>query len=219
MIEILHRYTKAVLYKSEPEDTIKGAVIEAVKSKADLRCADLQGADLQGADLRCADLRCAYLQGADLQGADLWCANLQGAYLQGANLRGADLRCAYLQGADLQGANLQGANEIPLITAAQSSIAADGLLIGWKKCQRGVIVKLSIPEDSKRSNATGRKCRCQFADVLEVIGAEVGISNRDATTEYRVGQRVICDEWCDDRWQECAGGIHFFITRAEAEAY
>jgi hypothetical protein len=22
-----------------------------------------------------------------------------------------------------------------------------------------------------------------------------------------------------DRWQECAGGIHFFITREEAEAY
>jgi len=30
---------------------------------------------------------------------------------------------------------------------------------------------------------------------------------------------VRCDKWDDDRWNECSGGIHFFLTRAEAEAY
>jgi hypothetical protein len=30
---------------------------------------------------------------------------------------------------------------------------------------------------------------------------------------------VVCDVWGEGRWVECAGGIHFFITRAEAEAY
>ena len=38
-------------------------------------------------------------------------------------------------------------------------------------------------------------------------------------TEYKVGQTVCCDEWDDDRWNECSGGIHHFITRAEAEAW
>ena len=175
---------------------IKDALVSAVK---------------QGADLRGAYLRGAYLQGADLQGADL-----RGAYLQGADLQGADL-----QGADLQGADLQGAKNADL-AIAMTRILPDGDLIGWKKCQGGVIVKLRIPSDSKRSHAFGRKCRCEFADVLEVIGGEVGLSQHGDSfpvVKYRVGQRVTCDKWCDDYTQECAGGIHFMITRLEAENY
>jgi hypothetical protein len=72
-----------LLFEFEKEDnSVKLALIEAVK----------QGADLQGADLRGADLRGAYLQGADLRGA----------YLRGADLQGADLRGAYLQGVKIK---------------------------------------------------------------------------------------------------------------------
>jgi len=55
--------------------------------------------------------------------------------------------------------------------------------------------------------------------VLEVIGAEFGISKHDRRTEYRVGKIVRCDKWNEDRWVECGGGIHFFLTRIEAENY
>ncbi len=92
-------------------------------------------------------------------------------------------------------------------------------MIGWKKCQDNVIVKLAIPEEAKRSHAFGRKCRAEFADVLEVIGADVGISQHDDKTEYRVGERVVPDSWSDDWQNECANGIHFFITKEEALAY
>jgi len=51
VIEILNRYTKAVLYTSTTAETIAEAVRGAV-----LRGADLSGADLRGADLRGADL-------------------------------------------------------------------------------------------------------------------------------------------------------------------
>lgn len=44
-------------------------------------------------------------------------------------------------------------------------------------------------------------------------------SQYDSAFIYRVGKTVRCDTWCEDRWQECAGGIHFFLTRAEAEAH
>ena len=82
-----------------------------------------------------------------------------------------------------------------------------------------MIVKLRIPADARRCHAFGRKCRAEFADVLEVIGAEVGISQHDGKTEYRVGERVVPDRFDDDWRKECAPGIHFFITRTEAEAY
>ena len=126
---------------------------------------------------------------------------------------------ANLRGANLRGADLSGAKDVPEIAKAQTLITPEGDIIGWKKCQSGVIVKLLIPSSAKRHNATSRKCRAEYADVLEVIGAEVGISQHDGKTEYRVGHRVTCDKWGEDRFEECAGGIHFFITRIEAENY
>jgi hypothetical protein len=55
--------------------------------------------------------------------------------------------------------------------------------------------------------------------VDEVFGAEVGISQHDHKTEYRKGQLVKADRWDDDRWNTCSNGIHFYITRLEAEAH
>jgi uncharacterized protein YjbI with pentapeptide repeats len=103
-----------VLFTHESQ-TIKEAIIAAVKRGADLRGANLSGANLRGADLSDAylsgaDLRGADLSGADLSGANLSGANLSGANLSGANLRGADLSNAYLSGANLRGADLRGAN-------------------------------------------------------------------------------------------------------------
>jgi uncharacterized protein YjbI with pentapeptide repeats len=185
---------------------------------ANLQSANLQSADLQFADLRSADLRFANLQSANLQSADLQFADLRFANLQSANLQSANLQSADLQFADLQSANLQSADNADF-AIARTRILADGDLIGWKKCGGRVIVKLQIPADAKRSHASGRKCRAEFVRVLEVIGAEVGISAHDGKTAYRVGETVTPDAFCDDWQQECAQGVHFFITRAEAEAY
>lgn len=59
-IQIKHRLTDAILCSFEVE-TLRDAVIEAVKNGTDLR-----GADLHGANLRYANLRGANLYGADL---------------------------------------------------------------------------------------------------------------------------------------------------------
>lgn len=127
---------------------------------------------------------------------------------------------AVLRSAVLSGADLSGAKYIPKLAAAQTSVVPDeGDYTAWKKCKDSVIVKLLIPAKARRSNATGRKCRAELAKVLEVIGAAVGISKHDGSTRYEVGKTVKCDEWCEDRWRECAGGIHHFITRLEAENY
>jgi hypothetical protein len=82
-----------------------------------------------------------------------------------------------------------------------------------------VIVKLRIPEEAKRSHAFGRKCRAEYADVLEVFGSDIAISSHDHTTAYRAGSRVTPDSFSLEWQEECAPGIHFFITREEAEAY
>jgi hypothetical protein len=201
--------------------------------RADLQGADLQGAYLQGAYLRGAYLRGADLQGADLRGADLQGADLRGAYLQGAYLRGAYLRGAYLRGADLQGADLQGAylqgadlrgaKNIEWADAV-TRILPEGDIVGWKKCREG-IVKLLIPSKAKRSNATGRKCRAEYAIDKGHFTFDGKRTRKDFTSQhddgfvYKVGTTIKPDKWDDDRWNECSTGVHFFITRFEAENY
>ena len=165
-----------------------------------------------------AVLRGANLTGADLRGADLTGANLRGANLTGANLTDANLTGADLTGADLTGADLTGAVGADL-AIARTRILPAGELIGWKKCQGDVLVKIQIPTDAKRSHAFGRKCRAERVLVLEVVGAECGVSLHDGKTTYRAGEVVACDVWCEDWREECAGGIHFYITREEAEAH
>ena len=191
---------------------------------ANLRGTDLRGADFYGTDLRGADLRWANFYGANFRGTDLRWANFYGADFRGAdfygaNLEGADFRWADFEGAsfygaDLRGADFRGAKNIP--DMPWLVIAGEGELIVYKKVSNG-IAKLLIPADAERSNATTRKCRASKAIVLEC--PEGAVSLHDSNFKYKAGGTVVPDQWCSDRWNECAGGIHFFLTRAEAEAY
>jgi hypothetical protein len=201
---------------------------------ADLRDADLYGADLRGADLRDADLRgadlcgaylCgAYLCGADLRDANLRDANLRDANLRDANLCDADLRGANLRDADLRGADLRGAN-LRDAKGCYLSCPTEGSFIGWKKAS-GHIVKLRIPEDARRSSATGHKCRCDKAYVMEIQNMDgtkatedTVRSDHDKNFVYTVGATVEVPDFDDNRWSECAPGIHFFIDRRAAVEY
>lgn len=155
----------------------------------------------------------ADLRDADLRDADLGDANLRGAYLGGAYLRGADLGDA---------------KNIPFIP---SICPSDGEFIGWKKVYDHeldgyFLVKLLILEDSKRSSATGRKCRCDKAKVLGIykikdLTTEVDevINTNYVKTVYKVGEMVEADSFDENRFKECSNGIHFFIEKQEAIDY
>ena len=127
---------------------------------------------------------------------------------------------ADLTRADLTGANLTRANLLVPMSCPDA-----GAFIGWKKA-RGQIVKLEITEDAKRSSATGRKCRCSKARVLEIQnmdGSKADVcsvsSSRDRNFVYTVGEVVEAPDFDKNRWNECAAGIHFFINRQEAVNY
>jgi hypothetical protein len=148
-------------------------------------------------------------------------ADLSGAYLSGANLFVANLSRANLSGADLFGANLSGANlsRADLFRANlpyYQICPEEGSFIGWKKLREGVVAQLLIPEGAKRtSSLVGRKCRAEFVVVLE----GEGVSKHDGSTKYCQGATVIPDKYDDDIRVECTHGIHFFVTRKEAEEY
>ena len=197
---------------------LRGAILEG----ANLSFANLEGANLEGANLEGAKLEGANLRGAILEGANLSFANLDCANLSFANLDCANLDCANLRGANLRGANLRGAIYDEGTSFFALACPEEGAFIGFKRCE-GYIVKLRITENAKRSSATSRKCRCSEAEVLSIThldGAPADIlsvsSIWDSNFIYTVGETVRVDNFCDDRWQECAPGIHFFITREEA---
>ncbi len=244
-ISIKNRWTGSIIFEySSVENTLAKTVLEALKGGADLRGADLRGADLRGADLRGADLREADLREANLCGANLCGANLReanlreanlreanlcGANLCGANLYGADLYGANLYGANLREANLYGANlcgaDLREAKGIYMACPTDGSFIGWKKAS-GYIVKLQIPENARRSSAGGEKCRCDKAYVAEIqnidgtnADIETVCSDHDKNFVYTVGTTVEVSDFDDDRWNECAPGIHFFIDRWAAVEY
>ena len=219
-IEIRNRWTGSVVFEYTKEgNTITETVLEAIRRGADLRGADLRSADLRSANLRDADLR-----SADLRNADLCDANLRNADLCGANLSDADLRSADLSDADLRGANLRDAN-LRDAKGCYLSCPTEGSFIGWKKAS-GHIVKLRIPEDARRSSATGHKCRCDKAYVMEIQNMDGTKATEDTVRAdhdknfvYTVGATVEVPDFDDNRWSECAPGIHFFIDRRAAVEY
>jgi uncharacterized protein YjbI with pentapeptide repeats len=57
MIDILNRWTRAMMFRSETADSVGAALLEALKTRANLTHADLTGADLTHANLTDANLK------------------------------------------------------------------------------------------------------------------------------------------------------------------
>lgn len=125
---------------------------------------------------------------------------------------------ANLTGANLTNADLAGAKLPHFLIVPQQ-----GAFIAWKKTTDGV-AKLEIPADARRCNSrVGRKCRAEFVRTLAINDDTTpGKSARglySVTTTYTVGEITRPDSYDDDIRVECTHGIHFFITREEAEEW
>ena len=206
----------------------------AYRKNADLRKADLRGINLIGGNLRESDLRGVNLiginlTGADLSGADLSNANLSyadlsGADLSNANLENTDLRNANLWNSDLANANLKNIKTNTNTIGYHLACPEEGSFIGYKRANR-YLIKLLIPENAKRSSATTLKCRCNEARVLDIEDIKTGLkvqavnSSYDYQFIYKVGEIVTVENFDDDRWRECAPGIHFFMNKENALNY
>jgi len=177
----------------------------------------VHGCDFEDSCLVCATFRST----AEVSGCTFLNANMDGVYVR-------DVRFS--------------ANEA--ITADKdikktSSCPDTGSFIGWKKavicpkdeCTDYVIIKLEIPEEAKRSSAFGRKCRASEARVLGIWQiknnepdfehpVDVAYSLNVPEFKYVTGQTVTPTVPYDDNpYNECASGIHFFITMQEAIDY
>ena len=144
-------------------------------------------------------------------------ADLRGANLREANLREADLRVADLCRADLYEADLRGA-DLPSYKICPEK----GSFRAFKALSGGLVIEVEVFSSAKRTNSlTGRKCR---ASKIKCI---TGPSKRnkclgwrtEAGVYYYKGAIVEADSFDDDIRLECTNGIHFFMTKEEAEEW
>lgn len=214
---------------------LHGAIFEYAR----LLFATMENADLSDADFNNATLDYATLTGSNCKKTNFSDANLVNTDFEGANLSGANFRCAVCYNAEfydanlrnikcdsavLNGARLDTAENVPFIP--QCAICpSEGDFVGWKKLKDGLIAKILIPAKAKRSNATGRTCRCEYANVLAIYDGTKQVRHGETNcigviTDYTVGRTtVLPDPFDTNNWNESSHGIHFFITRTEAENY
>ena len=169
------------------------------------------------------------------------------ANMRNTNLLKASLECDF-QGTDFNGAKTDSETSFcnSILSSALNTESLKiplacpekGEFIAWKKC-RGfnknseyfgdVIVKLLIPAYARRSSAVGKKCRCDAAKVMDIQDYS-GKSIANECVAYPLFKAdlimYIVDRFVtptepfeENRFKECASGIHFFMDREDAVSY
>lgn len=113
----------------------------------------------------------------------------------------------------------------------------EGEFVGYKKAwaiddglRYPVLITLRIPEDARRSSGFGRKCRCDKATVMKMEWVSPEAHSHPSVPKarsifdehfvYTEGKEVTPrNDFCEDRWDVCSGGIHFFMNKQEAIEY
>lgn len=201
---------------------------------------DLSGMDLSGMDFTLSSFQNTVLNGVDFEGSSVENALFDGCGLRGANFRNAEMKTASFRYCDMRECNIEGANLFGAVLefANLEGIVSDedtrwfrlhcpeeGAFLGYKKCVNDRMVQLLIPADARRTSATLPSCRCSKAKVLTIKSFDFtqnfdeAWSLVDENFVYKKGQWVEVKDFNENRWQDSTTGIHFWMTRAEAEGY
>lgn len=167
---------------------------------------------------RC-DLQAAHFYGADIHGLEMIACNLycaQFEYCVGVPV----IRRCFTDSLSIYSSDRDAwKSQIPLVCPEEGDFVAYKKVIGDGM---GLVATLLIQGD--RSSAMGRKCRTSKAKVLSIktLAGEPfegeAKSMWDISFKYRTGETV--QATFDRDWtEECAQGIHFFMTRQEAIDY
>ena len=179
--------------------------------------------DSNGKDGKRANLTGANLTNADLMFANLTFADLSGAILSGAILSDADLTRADLSGADLINSELEYTNLTNTILddkeQCRKGIVLTEPMIGYKKSGECKIITLEIPIGAKVFSINNYKRRTNKCKVIDMQGETELSSYYDTDFKYHVGDEIEIEDFDDNYNVECGEGIHFFLTREEAENY
>ncbi len=174
-----------------------------------------EGADLSSCNMFVADIDYAHFENADLSYANMrWTANSYWASFQGA-----DMKHVILDGSPINDRAAEGAKNlfIPMLCPEEGSF------IGWKKCRDNRIMKIQITEGASRTGGNTDCVRASEVFVLEIYDGDKTCSEAvclsDEKLIYHKGDVVRDTEEFDPSLLHDGEGIHFFLSRVEAERF
>jgi hypothetical protein len=209
-------------------------------SNASLSMAEFNGAELYRCDFGLARLNSSVFIGAKIFDCNFFGANLCSVQFIDANIGYTNFENSMINDhTDFTGAVARHLKDMPYIPMV---CPEEGEFVAWKVVcattddrddrmhHMPVLAKLLIPADAKRSSGFGRKCRASKAEVLGFYDLDGHMFDRKFCYSihsywhwdfyYEVGKIVEPEEsFNEDRWSECASGIHFFMNRREAIEY
>lgn len=225
-------------------DLSKAIMVSTKLWRTDLSNVILEGANLRSCSMYKTNLNHSIFMDSDLSFSNISDITVVSANFERANFIYSDITRAHFydcnfklatlssnwllsQTLTFHNCNLYLATNVPFIPFA---CPVKGSFTGFKQATSTagayVVVELKIPASAKRSSATGRKCRCDKAKVVAIydcygkkLKETKAFSTYDRNFAYEVGKMVEVDNFCTDRFNECAPGIHFFITFEEAANY
>lgn len=232
--------------RSVSREELEGLISRRVEGEIlSLRECEFQDMDLTGWNLSGTDVTLSSFRNVILNGVNFHGSIVENALFDGCPMHGADFRCANMttgsfRYCDMGECNIQGANLFGAVLefADLEGIISDentqwfrlhcpekGAFLAYKKCVNNRMVQLLVPEDAKRTSATLPSCRCSKAKVLTIKSFDFkenfdeAWSLVDENFVYKKGQWVEVRDFNENRWQDSTTGIHFWLTREEAEAY
>jgi len=209
-------------------------------NNASLSMAEFNGSELYRCDFGIAMLHSAGFVGAKICDCNFFGANLGSVLFISANICYTNFENAMINDhTDFTGCRASDLKNMPYIPMI---CPEEGEFVAWKVVLAStedfvdgvrhtpVLAKLLIPADAKRSSGFGRKCRASKAEVLGFYDLDGHMLDRkfyygihsywNRGFNYEVGKIVEPEEsFNEDRWSECASGIHFFLNRQEAIEY
>lgn len=201
---------------------MSGAYItNAVITDASLYAVLMDGADLSRASFKGSKLGHVNMRMANLQSAKFTSSCItenccfERAHLTNATFTSASIsKDTSFDFADLHGCEFDGDEKNRL------GRILDRPVTGYKKSREGDIVTLEIPKGAIVFSINNNKCRTNIAKVVDTDGKPELSSIFDKEFKYRVGDEIAPIGEFELMYNvECAPGIHFFLTREEAEAY
>ena len=217
------------LSKSIAENTsFKSAIIEyAILKGVNFRCnvfleTSFEGSILEYSELKYSAFRFVNLKDCSLKRSDMTASNFMNTDFARAFMKDAILvNCNFYSNYNLD--KIVGKNN----NYIEGKVLTDNI-IGYKKCMDYTIVTLEIPRGAIVFSIDGTKCRTNKAKVIAIDGADRAYSKHSTYSEhnrtyghmsYYVGDEITVYNFDCKYNEECSRGIHFFLTREEAEDY
>lgn len=176
---------------------------------------DFEGADLINCNLYMADIDYACFDNADLSYADMRLTE----YSYWASFKGADMKYVILDGSPINDNAVEGAKNlhIPMLCPGEGSF------IGWKKCRDNRVMKIQVTEGASRTGGYADAIRASEIFILEIYDGDKTCSEAvclsDEELIYHKGDVVRDTEEFDPSLLHDGEGIHFFLSRTEAERF